>query len=219
MINLQAVVLGSALLLLSPLGFANPVSNATIVKWLINPESAQGSPQKIQFEKTQAIKLANGEQALLSSVQFAEAGRNFWGGYILTRPDLKKSLILEKFGGQANEFKVLSNAHPMTLLQLSAAGSGQGDIDQTDYIVGFKGWVAQVLYEADNFSHGFGRYTALMTRNSNVRNKPRAMILRIKSLRLSSRKQCVIIKALVLIKFQPKLIAAKPERLILNFPD
>jgi hypothetical protein len=161
MIKPSVLVLGSALLVLSPLGFANPVSNATIVKWLINPDSAQGSPQKIQIEKTQAIKLANGEQALLSSVQFAEAGRNFWGGYILTRPDLKKSLILEKFGGQANEFKVLSNAHPMTLLQLSAAGSGQGDVDQTDYIVGFKGWVAQVLYEADSFSHGFGRYTAV----------------------------------------------------------
>ncbi|RYZ79609.1 MAG: hypothetical protein EOO68_38650 [Moraxellaceae bacterium] len=80
---------------------------------------------------------------------------------MLTRPDLKKSLILEKFGGQANEVKVLSGAHSMTLLQLSAAGSGQGDFDQTDYIVGFKGWVAQVLYEAESFSHGFGRYTAV----------------------------------------------------------
>ena len=144
----------------SSMTMAAAISDAQIIKWLINPDSTNSTLDKISIEETHAIKLASGEPALISGVHFDDSGRNFWGGYILTRPHLKKSMFLSQFGGQTNEISILSKRYGATLIQLESAGSGQGDIDSTESIVSFKGWVPQVVYSASNFSHGFGRYTA-----------------------------------------------------------
>jgi hypothetical protein len=42
---------------------------------------------------TEAVKLISGEEAYLSGVSFENAGRNFWAGYVLTRPKLKQARI------------------------------------------------------------------------------------------------------------------------------
>lgn len=156
----QSLILVFSAVFATPSTMAASISDAQIIKWLINPDSTNSTLDKISIEETHTIKLANGEPALISGVHFDDSGRNFWGGYILTRPYLKKSMFLSKFGGQTNEISILSKRYGATLIQLESAGSGQGDIDSTESIVSFKGWVPQVVYSTSNFSHGFGRYTA-----------------------------------------------------------
>lgn len=140
--------------------YHNQINPAQIIAWLSNPQDAQVALNKINIENTEVIQIGGNETAWISSVNFDDAGRNFWGGYILTRPALKKSLLLNKFGGQANEVKVLSRNYQPTLIQLSSAGSGQGDTDNTDYVLSFDGWKAKIYYQADSFSRGFGQYSS-----------------------------------------------------------
>src|SRR5690606_11739642 len=106
------------------IGFAAAPTAKDIISTLTNLDDSYATPKNaIDINKTQAVRLKSGEVAYLSGVEFEDAGRNFWGGYILTRPKLKQSQILE-YGGQANSFKVhnaQAKSKPIQLVQLTSA--------------------------------------------------------------------------------------------------
>jgi len=113
-----------------------------IVQWL--PED-----QVTEVEEIHPLTLKGGEQAYLASVNFPDAGRNFWAGYVLARPALKEARVLEEFGGQYNG--VTPGGGPLALI--GSAGSGQGTSEATYSVVVFEGWAAKRLYsisESDN---------------------------------------------------------------------
>lgn len=130
--------------------YAQAPTQQQIVAWISNPERSNASPARsIQIDRTEEIKLMSGEVAYLSAIEFNNAGRNFWAGYILTRPTLKQSQILN-FGGQSNTF----NIHPtyykdkqIQLIEFESAGSGQGVIEASKTMVVFQNWKAIELAE------------------------------------------------------------------------
>ena len=142
-------------------GFAATPTSKEIISTLTNLDDSYATPKNaIDINKTQAVRLKSGEVAYLSGVEFGDAGRNFWGGYILTRPKLKQSQILE-YGGQANRFKVYNaqaKSKPIQLVQLTAASSGQGEVSSRDDLVYFDGWKAYVVATAESSSYA-GRYS------------------------------------------------------------
>ena len=142
-------------------GFASVPKVQEIIDQLINLDDSQATPSKaILVDHTQAVTLRSGEHAYLSGVSFENAGRNFWAGYILTRPTLKQSKILTDFGGQSNTFKVysaLSQTQPVQLVEIESAGSGQGILSSTLDLVYFDGWNAKVIATV-NSNDDPGRY-------------------------------------------------------------
>ena len=142
-------------------GFASVPKVQEIIDQLINLDDSQATPSKaILVDHTQAVTLRSGEHAYLSGVSFENAGRNFWAGYILTRPTLKQSKILADFGGQSNTFKVysaLSQTQPVQLVEIESAGSGQGILSSTLDLVYFDGWNAKVIATV-NSNDDPGRY-------------------------------------------------------------
>lgn len=100
------------------------------------------------------ITLKGGEQAYLASVAYANAGRNFWAGYLLVRPDLGEARQLEEFGAQYNQIRRLddySSSH--SALIIGGSGSGQGTSASSYSVVTFDGWkVSDLLtvHESDN---------------------------------------------------------------------
>ena len=136
-------------------------TDKTIISWIINfQDSNANPPQAILIDHTEKVKLVSGEEAYLSGVSFENAGRNFWAGYILTRPTLKQSKILADFGGQSNTFKVysaLSQTQPVQLVEIESAGSGQGILSSTLDLVYFDGWNAKVIATV-NSNDDPGRY-------------------------------------------------------------
>ncbi len=142
-------------------GFAATPTSKEIISTLTNLDDSYATPKNaIYINKTQVVRLKSGEVAYLSGVEFEDAGRNFWGGYILTRPKLKQSQILE-YGGQANRFKVYNaqaKSKPIQLVQLTAASSGQGEVSSRDDLVYFDGWKAYVVATAESSSYP-GRYS------------------------------------------------------------
>lgn len=65
-------------------------ADKTIISWITNLQDSNANPQQaIQIDHTEKVKLISGEEAYLSGVSFENAGRNFWAGYVLTRPKLK----------------------------------------------------------------------------------------------------------------------------------
>lgn len=143
------------------IGFAATPTSKEIISTLTNLDNSYATPKNaIDINKTQAVRLKSGEVAYLSGVEFGDAGRNFWGGYILTRPKLKQSQILE-YGGQANSFKVYNaqaKSKPIQLVQLTSASSGQGEVSSRDDLVYFDGWKAYVVATAESSSYP-GRYS------------------------------------------------------------
>lgn len=90
----------------SALSFAATPTDRAVINSITNLNASQAIPVKaIMIDYMKEVRLLSGELAYLSGVTFENAGRNFWGGYILTRPKLKQSRILE-FGGQTNDFTV-----------------------------------------------------------------------------------------------------------------
>ena len=110
-------------------------TDKTIISWITNLQDSNANPpQAIHIDSTEAVKLISGEEAYLSSVSFDNAGRNFWAGYVLTRPKLKQARILKEFGGQSNSFKVHSTVYkgkPIQLIEIESAGSGQGTVESS----------------------------------------------------------------------------------------
>jgi hypothetical protein len=148
------------ILCLSRLSFAATPSDQAVINSITNLNDSQATPAKaILIDSIEKIHLLSGEVAYLSGVTFENAGRNFWGGYILTRPKLNQSRILE-FGGQANDFKVhivQYQMKPIYLVEIESAGSGQGEVSQATDLVYFDGWQAKVIATAESSSHS-GRF-------------------------------------------------------------
>lgn len=135
--------------------FAVIPTDQVVINSITNLNDSQATPAKaILINRTQEIHLLSGELAYLSGVTFENAGRNFWGGYILTRPKLKQSRILE-FGGQANHFKLYTvqyHAKPIQLVAIESAASGQGEVSQTTDLLYFDGWKAKIIATAESSS-------------------------------------------------------------------
>ncbi|WP_293735146.1 hypothetical protein [uncultured Acinetobacter sp.] len=133
----------------------------TIISWITNLQDSNANPpQAIQIDSTEAVKLISGEEAYLSGVSFENAGRNFWAGYVLTRPKLKQSRILKEFGGQSNSFKVYPTVYkgkPIQLIEIESAGSGQGTVESSKSLVYFNQWTSKLITEVEESSYG-GRY-------------------------------------------------------------
>ena len=69
-------------------------NDKTIISWITNLQDSNANPpQAIQIDSTETVKLISGEEAYLSGVSFENAGRNFWAGYVLTRPKLKQGRV------------------------------------------------------------------------------------------------------------------------------
>lgn len=139
----------------SAMSFAAAPTDQAVINSITNLNDSQATPAKaIMIDQMKEIHLLSGELAYLSGVTFENAGRNFWGGYILTRPKLKQSRILE-FGGQANDFTVHTvqyRAKPIDLVKIESAGSGQGEVSQTTDLVYFDGWKAKIIATAESSS-------------------------------------------------------------------
>ena len=146
-------------------GFLIPVSasyaavptDKTIINWITNLQDSNANPQKaIQIDHTEKVKLISGEEAYLSGVSFENAGRNFWAGYVLTRPKLKQAKILKEFGGQSNTFKVhptMYKGKPIELVEIESAGSGQGTVEATKSLVYLSQWNAKLITEVQESSN------------------------------------------------------------------
>lgn len=136
-------------------------TDKTIISWITNFQDSNASPpQAIQIDSTEAVKLISGEEAYLSGVSFENAGRNFWAGYVLTRPKLKQAKILKEFGGQSNSFKVHSTVYkgkPIQLIEIESAGSGQGMVESSKSLVYFTQWTSKLIAEVEESSYD-GRY-------------------------------------------------------------
>ena len=146
--------MGMLAVALLPMAQAAPPSNKQMVNWLTNKdkivaEKVNGS--SVTFNETEAITLQSGEQAYLSAVEYADSGRNFSHGYILTRPQLKQSQHLEDFAGQSASIEVLSRQRKATLLELESSGSGQGTVSTGVSLVTFNGWTPVVHYRSESY--------------------------------------------------------------------
>ncbi len=136
-------------------------SDKTIISWITNLQDSNANPQQaIQIDHTEKVKLISGEEAYLSGVSFENAGRNFWAGYVLSRPKLKQAKILKEFGGQSNTFKVhptMYKGKSIELVEIESAGSGQGTVEATKSLVYLSQWNAKLITEVQESSNA-GRY-------------------------------------------------------------
>ena len=135
-------------LALSNTAFSASPSAVQISKWI---DTTVG---KVELSNITQIKLENGEEAYLASAEFPDHGRNFWAGYVLARPALKRAMVLEGFGGQFNKISIV-RGYGTTVLVLGSAGSGQGYFEQALHVVTFNGWKARVAHSA-KMSNNFG---------------------------------------------------------------
>ena len=129
-------------------------SDKQIVNWLTNKDkivAEKVNSNTVTINQTEAITLQSGEQAYLSAVEYADSGRNFSNGYILTRPQLKQSQHLESFAGQSSSIEVLSRKRKATLLELESSGSGQGTMSSGVSLVTFNGWKPVEHYKSESY--------------------------------------------------------------------
>lgn len=128
---------------------ANVPSDKDILAWLANPEDSQALTQKaIDIVRTEKVRLLSGEEAYLSAVAFEDAGRNFWAGYIFTRPVQKESRILKGLGGQSHTFRVHPYRHKdkeIDLVELESAGSGQGTMNSEKTLFALNDWQMKAI--------------------------------------------------------------------------
>ena len=100
------------------------------------------------------IILEDGEEAFLAMAIFPEKERNFEAGYVLARPDLKKAIILENYGGDGYYHDIVSiPSNGASILIISSSGSGGGIMHGKQYIVTFKGWEEKVLHSTEIFNN------------------------------------------------------------------
>lgn len=127
-----------------------PPSSTQIAAW--SPEEVNEMGPTIQ--KLLPVTLKGGEQAYLASVAYENAGRNFWAGYLLVRPQIGETRPLEEFGGQYNQIRTLddySDSHSAVII--GGSGSGQGSSASSYSLVVFDGWSTTALFtasESDN---------------------------------------------------------------------
>lgn len=141
---------GIALLVALPVIAAAPPTVEQVKAWA----PAEQVAMAITVNKLVPISLIGGELAYLASVNYEEAGRNFWAGYLLVRPVLQQARALVEFGGQYNEITPLEPyAESQKIVLIGGAGSGQGIVESSYSVVAFDGWTAKSLYsvsESDN---------------------------------------------------------------------
>lgn len=158
-ILLKAIV-ASGSLSISTLCLAASPTQQQIIGWLINPKESSAHPANaINISRSEEILLLSGEKAFISAVEYENAGRNFWAGYILTRPALKQSKILP-FGGQSNTFIIhshYSKGKPVNIIEFTSAGSGQGASQRSKTLTVINGWNIKTLREGEEGSYD-GRY-------------------------------------------------------------
>lgn len=142
--TIAALVLCS---ILSPFALSAQPSAESIVRWLTEPAG------KTIVQKIEPITLKGGEEAYLASVEFPDQGRNFWAGYILARPKLKKSILLQDFGGQINTVTQVATFSTGSLVIIGSAGSGQGQMNIDQSVVYFDGWKAKMLFKAESYNN------------------------------------------------------------------
>ncbi|AEB58447.1 hypothetical protein [Ectopseudomonas mendocina] len=122
-----------------------PPSPTQIAAW--SPEEINEMGPSI--DKLLPITLKGGEQAYLASVSYENAGRNFWAGYLLVRPQIGEARPLDEFGGQYNQIRTLdeySTSHSAVII--GGAGSGQGTSESSYSLVVFDGWAVKTLFSA-----------------------------------------------------------------------
>ena len=134
--------------------YANPPSNVQIIQWITNVDQSSAYPkQDITVQRTESIVLYSNEKAYLSAIRFNNAPRNAVLGYVLTRPTLKQSRILD-WGGQTNDFKVdyfylpKKNNH-LSLIELGSASTGQGYYSYIKSINYVDGWSVKTLHKVE----------------------------------------------------------------------
>lgn len=134
-------------------------SQPQIISWITNLDQSSANPAKaIHITDTQTVQLVSGEQAFISSVEFENAGRNFWAGYLLTRPGLKQSRILP-YGGQSNTFVLYPHyrkGKAINIIEFNSSGSGQGAVEGTKTLTVIDGWNIKTLREAEEGSYDGG---------------------------------------------------------------
>lgn len=154
---LTGLLLGGAI----PTVWASAPSTQNIVQWITNIDASNADPKRaITVASTQEITLYSGEKAYLSAVSFDNSARNFWAGYILTRPSLKQSRILE-FGGQSNTFRVhpiYMNNKGFDLIEFESSSSGQGAVEGAKSLTYIQNWKVTTLRELNENSFE-GRYS------------------------------------------------------------
>lgn len=142
------LLVASVLFLNSHAVFSVEPSQAQIIQWINNIQASAANPSRnIKVENTQKVYLKSGEEAYLSSVYFNESARNFWGGYILTRPKLKQSKILD-FGGQTNTFQIFeyyAQGRTFNIFEVQNASSGQGAMEGEKVVIVIDGWNVKTL--------------------------------------------------------------------------
>jgi hypothetical protein len=122
-----------------------PPSQAQIAAW----SPAEINEMGPSIDRLLPVTLRSGEQAYLASVSYENAGRNFWAGYLLVRPQIGEARPLDEFGGQYNQIRTLdeySASHSAVII--GGAGSGQGTVESSYSLVVFDGWSANTLYSA-----------------------------------------------------------------------
>ena len=131
-------------------------SEQQIVGWINNLDQSSASPAKaIHVVASKEVKLLSGEQAFISSVTFENAGRNFWAGYVLSRPKIRQSKILP-YGGQSNTFIIHPYSHKgklVHIVEFNSAGSGQGSVEGSKTLTVLDGWNIKTLREAEEGSY------------------------------------------------------------------
>lgn len=138
-----------------------PPSPTQIAAWSPEEINEQGPT----IEKLLPVTLKGGEQAYLASVSYENAGRNFWAGYLLVRPEIGEVCPLEEFGGQYNQIRTLddySDSHSAVII--GGAGSGQGSSEASYALVVFDGWSPKPLFTA-NESDNSGNCGAYVERD------------------------------------------------------
>lgn len=142
---------------ISSFAMANIPSPKKIKDGIINAYQSNANPQgAIKVTNTKQIRLLNGEIAYISSADYADSARNFWGGYILTRPKFKGSIILQKFGGQSNTYKIHPikyNGQMIDLIEFENSSSGQGWSGTTKTLTYINGWTVHNLDKIEEESY------------------------------------------------------------------
>ncbi|ENU26295.1 hypothetical protein [Acinetobacter modestus] len=142
---------------LSSFAIANVPSPKQIKDNILNKYQSSANPQgAIKVSNTKQIRLLNGEIAYISSADYADSARNFWGGYILTRPKFKYSVILQKFGGQSNTYKlhpIKYNGRMIDLVEFENSSSGQGWSGTTKTLTYINGWTVHDLDKIEEESY------------------------------------------------------------------
>lgn len=135
---------------------AQAPTSSEIVSRITNLEKSHALKQnEILVKETQPIRLKDGEQAYLSRVEFVDAPRLYTYDYVLTRPTLNESRIME-YVGQVNSLQlhnVVTEGQSLQLIELETTASGRGEFQSTKFLVYIDGWKVKSIAELELGTH------------------------------------------------------------------